>query len=192
MSKRFVYLDFDDVLWATTPSVLSYANSKYDKNVTLQEIVECSYHGGISSLFPEVKSFESLMLEMGIYEKDRWLGSAEDFLRKYRDKCVVLTKTRDDEIAEMKQYAMDRSGFNDIPMIHVPYSQHKSIYKPERGLFIDDHAPNFPGFDDVCCVLYEPFGYSRAECSAHDGNCFMTSSDLSNLHYLVDLLEETL
>lgn len=138
-----IFLDIDGVIFHSCQAMIDILNERYDGNFDGSDVTswnfQCCYRGMTSE---EIES----MFNNGLFFKVvKPIDGALEFMDRYRDKIILVTKANIENYALKRKWFDDR-GFKDIPMIALPLNVSKgfinmnNIY--EYSLFIDDSTQN--------------------------------------------------
>ena len=138
-----IFLDIDGVIFHSCQAMIDILNERYDGNFDGSDVTswnfQCCYRGMTSE---EVESIFNNGLFFKIVKP---IDGALEFMDRYRDKIILVTKANIENYALKRKWFDDR-GFKDIPMITLPLNVSKgfinmnNIY--EYSLFIDDSTQN--------------------------------------------------
>lgn len=138
-----IFLDIDGVIFHSCQAMIDILNERYDGNFDGSDVTswnfQCCYRGMTSE---EVESIFNNGLFFKIVKP---IDGALEFMDRYRDKIILVTKANIENYALKRKWFDDR-GFKDIPMIALPLNVSKgfinmnNIY--EYSLFIDDSTQN--------------------------------------------------
>jgi len=138
-----IFLDIDGVIFHSCQAMIDILNERYGGNFDGSDVTswnfQCCYRGMTSE---EVESIFNNGLFFKIVKP---IDGALEFMDRYRDKIILVTKANIENYALKRKWFDDR-GFKDIPMIALPLNVSKgfinmnNIY--EYSLFIDDSAQN--------------------------------------------------
>lgn len=71
-------------------------------------------------------------------------------LLKNKINICFATAVLNEEAAEDKRLSLDELGFNDIPMIAIPYGENKDNYlKGDKRILLDDYNENLKNFKGI-------------------------------------------
>lgn len=138
-----IFLDIDGVIFHSCQAMIDILNERYGGNFDGSDVTswnfQCCYRGMTSE---EVESIFNNGLFFKIVKP---IDGALEFMDRYRDKIILVTKANIENYALKRKWFDDR-GFKDIPMIALPLNVSKgfinmnNIY--EYSLFIDDSTQN--------------------------------------------------
>lgn len=138
-----IFLDIDGVIFHSCQAMIDILNERYGGNFDGSDVTswnfQCCYRGMTSE---EVES----MFNNGLFFKVvKPIDGALEFMDRYRDKIILVTKANIENYALKRKWFDDR-GFKDIPMIALPLNVSKGFINMdninEYSLFIDDSTQN--------------------------------------------------
>lgn len=138
-----IFLDIDGVIFHSYQAMIDILNERYGGNFDGSDVTswnfQCCYRGMTSE---EVES----MFNNGLFFKVvKPINGALEFMDRYRDKIILVTKANIENYALKRKWFDDR-GFKDIPMIALPLNVSKGFINMdninEYSLFIDDSTQN--------------------------------------------------
>ena len=138
-----IFLDIDGVIFHSCKAMIDILNERYDGNFDGSDVTswnfQCCYRGMTSE---EIES----MFNNGLFFKVvKPIDGALEFMDRYRDKIILVTKANIENYALKRKWFDDR-GFKDIPMIALPLNVSKGFINMdninEYSLFIDDSTQN--------------------------------------------------
>jgi uncharacterized HAD superfamily protein len=138
-----IFLDIDGVIFHSYQAMIDILNERYDGNFDGSDVTswnfQCCYRGMTSE---EIES----MFNNGLFFKVvKPIDGALEFMDRYRDKIILVTKANIENYALKRKWFDDR-GFKDIPMIALPLNVSKGFINMdninEYSLFIDDSTQN--------------------------------------------------
>lgn len=138
-----IFLDIDGVIFHSCQAMIDILNERYGGNFDGSDVTswnfQCCYRGMTS------KEVESIFNNGLFFKIVKPIDGALEFMDRYRDKIILVTKANIENYALKRKWFDDR-GFKDIPMIALPLNVSKgfinmnNIY--EYSLFIDDSTQN--------------------------------------------------
>lgn len=138
-----IFLDIDGVIFHSCQAMIDILDERYGGNFDGSDVTswnfQCCYRGMTSE---EVES----MFNNGLFFKIvKPIDGALEFMDRYRDKIILVTKANIENYALKRKWFDDR-GFKDIPMIALPLNVSKGFINMdninEYSLFIDDSTQN--------------------------------------------------
>lgn len=138
-----IFLDIDGVIFHSCQAMIDILNERYGGNFDGSDVTswnfQCCYRGMTSE---EVESIFNNGLFFKIVKP---IDGALEFMDRYRDKIILVTKANIENYALKRKWFDDR-GFKDIPMITLPLNVSKGFINMdninEYSLFIDDSTQN--------------------------------------------------
>lgn len=138
-----IFLDIDGVIFHSCQAMIDILNERYGGNFDGSDVTswnfQCCYRGMTSE---EVESIFNNGLFFKIVKP---IDGALEFMDRYRDKIILVTKANIENYALKRKWFDDR-GFKDIPMIALPLNVSKGFINmnniDEYSLFIDDSTQN--------------------------------------------------
>lgn len=138
-----IFLDIDGVIFHSCQAMIDILNERYGGNFDGSDVTswnfQCCYRGMTSE---EVESIFNNGLFFKIVKP---IDGALEFMDRYRDKIILVTKANIENYALKRKWFEDR-GFKDIPMIALPLNVSKGFINmnniDEYSLFIDDSTQN--------------------------------------------------
>ena len=133
-----IYLDVDGVIWHSCQAVCDILNGIYKTNVKGSDILSWNFKEFDTEFIDE--DIEELFGNQRFFEIVKWIKGSFDFIRKYEDKIIIITKGTKDNIY-YKLTVFESVGFN-IPVISLPFKCSKGSINMQGGLLIDDCTDN--------------------------------------------------
>lgn len=138
-----IFLDIDGVIFHSCQAMIDILNERYGGNFDGSDVTswnfQCCYRGMTSE---EVESIFNNGLFFKIVKP---IDGALEFMDRYRDKIILVTKANIENYALKRKWFDDR-GFKDIQMIALPLNVSKGFINmnniDEYSLFIDDSTQN--------------------------------------------------
>ncbi len=137
-----IFCDIDGVLWHSCQAIIDILNEKYGGNFTGNDVTSWN----VNCCYPQMteEEVEGVFNNPKFFEIVKPIDGALEFLDRYRDKIILVTK------ASVENYARKRKWFNnrgfDMPIIALPLNVSKSLVNmnniDEYSLFIDDSTQN--------------------------------------------------
>ena len=133
-----IYIDVDGVLFASNEAMCTLLNRIYHKHHKGSEVTDWNY----TNLYPtNSEEIERLFASKEFFDNVRLIRGAKTYLTKYREKIVIITKGTTANFVR-KRWLFNQLGFEDIPIIPIPFNVSKGIINMKGGLFIDDCTNN--------------------------------------------------
>jgi hypothetical protein len=140
-----IFLDIDGVIFHSCQAMIDILNERYDGNFDGSDVTswnfQCCYRGMTS------EEIESIFNSGLFFKIVKPIDGALEFLDRYRDKIILVTKASVENYALKRKWFNDR-GFKDIPMIALPLNVSKGFIDMQctglyhYSLFIDDSTNN--------------------------------------------------
>lgn len=138
-----IFLDIDGVIFHSCQAMIDILNERYDGNFDGSDVTswnfQCCYRGMTS------EEIESIFNNGLFFKIVKPIDGALEFMDRYRDKIILVTKANIENYALKRKWFDDR-GFKDIPMIALPLNVSKGFINMdninEYSLFIDDSTQN--------------------------------------------------
>ena len=138
-----IFCDIDGVLWHSCQAIIDILNEKYGGNFTGSDVTSWN----VNCCYPEMTSeeVEEVFNNPKFFEIVKPVEGALEFLDRYRDKIILVTKASVENYVHKRKWFDDR-GFKDIPMIALPLNISKEYVNMDSidkfSLFIDDSTQN--------------------------------------------------
>lgn len=141
-----IFLDIDGVIFHSCQAMIDILNERYGGNFDGSDVTswnfQCCYRGMTSE---EIES----MFNNGLFFKIvKPIDGALEFMNRYRDKIILVTKANIENYALKRKWFDDR-GFKDIPIIALPLNVSKGFIDMQNcvglygySMFIDDSTNN--------------------------------------------------
>ena len=137
-----IFLDIDGVIFHSCQAMIDILNERYGGNFDGSDVTswnfQCCYHNMTS------EEIEDTFNDPKFFDIVKPIDGALEFMDRYRDKIILVTKANFENYAHKRKWFDDR-GFN-IPMIALPLNVSKSLVNmnsiDEYSLFIDDNTQN--------------------------------------------------
>lgn len=138
-----IFLDCDGVIMASCQAIVEILNERYGGNFKGSDVTswnfQCCYPNMTS------KEIEDVFNDPKFFDIVKPIDGALEFLDKYRDRIVIVTKASIENYAHKRKW-FDDKGFKDIPIIALPLNVSKSLVNmdniAEYSIFIDDNEQN--------------------------------------------------
>lgn len=137
-NPRHIFLDVDGVLLHSAQGMVEVLNRKYNTNFDGSQVFSWNFNNLIPDLTSE--EIESLFESQVFFTKVKFIDGAIDFIKKYKDKIIIVTKARPNNF--INKVALFEKNDLDIPIIPIPLSVSKNVIDMTDSLFIDDSANN--------------------------------------------------
>ena len=140
-----IFLDIDGVIFHSCQAMIDILNERYGGDFDGSDVTswnfQCCYRGMTS------EEIESIFNSGLFFKIVKPIDGALEFLDRYRDKIILVTKASVENYALKRKWFNDR-GFKDIPMIALPLNVSKGFIDMQctglyhYSLFIDDSTNN--------------------------------------------------
>ena len=138
-----IFLDIDGVIFHSCQAMIDILNERYGGNFDGSDVTswnfQCCYRGMTS------EEIESIFNNGLFFKIVKPIDGALEFMDRYRDKIILVTKANIENYALKRKWFDDR-GFKDIQMIALPLNVSKGFINmnniDEYSLFIDDSTQN--------------------------------------------------
>lgn len=165
-----IFCDIDGVLWHSCQAIIDILNEKYGGNFTGSDVTNWN----VNCCYPEMteEEVEGVFNNPKFFEIVKPIEGALEFLDRYRDKIILVTKASVENYAYKRKWFDDRN-FADIPIIALPLNVSKgfidmqnctrlyddSLYSFFDGysLFIDDSTSNLQEVNADICVMFKEY-----------------------------------
>ena len=137
-----IFLDIDGVIFASCDSIIQILNERYGGDFKGSDVTSWNFQ----CCYPNMTSeeIEDTFNDPKFFDIVNPIDGALEFVDRYRDKIILVTKANIENYAHKRKWFDDR-GFN-IPMIALPLNVSKSLVNmnsiDEYSLFIDDSTNN--------------------------------------------------
>lgn len=138
-----IFLDCDGVIMASCQAIVDILNERYGGNFKGSDVTSWDF----KCCYPNITSeeIEEIFNDPKFFDIVKPIDGALEFLDKYRDKIIIVTKANIENYIHKRKWFNDR-GFKDIPIIALPLNASKSLINMdninEYSLFIDDSTQN--------------------------------------------------
>ena len=137
-----IFIDIDGVIFHSCQAMIDILNERYGGNFDGSDVTSWNFQ----CCYPNMTSeeIEDTFNDPKFFDIVKPIDGALEFMNRYRDKIILVTK------ANIENYALKRKWFDDrgfnIPMIALPLNVSKSLVNmnsiDEYSLFIDDNTQN--------------------------------------------------
>ena len=137
-----IFLDIDGVIFHSCQAMIDILNERYGGNFDGSDVTSWNFQ----CCYPNMTSeeIEDTFNDHKFFDIVKPIDGALEFMDRYRDKIILVTKANFENYAHKRKWFDDR-GFN-IPMIALPLNVSKSLVNmnsiDEYSLFIDDNTQN--------------------------------------------------
>lgn len=133
-----IYLDVDGVIWHSCQAACDVINKRYGTNIQGNEILSWNFKEVATNLKDE--DIEYIFADYYFFKCVKWINGAFDFINRYKDKIVIVTKGTFQNI-QRKIDIFNELNLN-IRIYGIPLDNSKSVINMQNGLFIDDSTKN--------------------------------------------------
>ena len=137
-----LFIDIDGVIFASCDSIIQILNERYGGNFDGSDVTSWNFQ----CCYPNMTSeeIEDTFNDPKFFDIVKPIDGALEFMDRYRDKIILVTKASVENYAHKRKWLDDR-GFN-MPIIALPLNVSKSLVNmnsiDEYSLFIDDNTQN--------------------------------------------------
>lgn len=138
-----LFIDIDGVIFASCDSIIQILNERYGGNFDGSDVTSWNFQ----CCYPNMTSeeIEDTFNDPKFFDIVKPIDGALEFMDRYRDKIILVTKANFENYAHKRKWFDDR-GFGSIPIIALPLSVSKSLVNmdsvTEYSIFIDDSTQN--------------------------------------------------
>ena len=141
-----LFIDIDGVIFASCDSIIQILNERYGGNFDGSDVTSWNFQ----CCYPNMTSeeIEDTFNDPKFFDIVKPIDGALEFMDRYRDKIILVTKANVENYAHKRKRFDDR-GFKDIPMIALPLDVSKGFIDMQNctgfynySLFIDDSTNN--------------------------------------------------
>ena len=140
-----IFLDIDGVIFHSCQAMIDILNERYGGNFDGSDVTSWNFQ----CCYPNMTSeeIEDTFNDPKFFDIVKPIDGALEFMDRYRDKIILVTKASVENYAHKRKWFDDR-GFN-IPMIALPLNVSKGFIDMQNctefynySLFIDDSTNN--------------------------------------------------
>ena len=137
-----IFLDIDGVIFASCDAIIQILNERYGGNFDGSDVTSWNFQ----CCYPNMTSeeIEDTFNDPKFFDIVNPIDGALEFMDRYRDKIILVTKANFENYAHKRKWFDDR-GFN-MPIIALPLNVSKSLVNmdciTEYSIFIDDSTQN--------------------------------------------------
>ena len=137
-----LFIDIDGVIFASCDSIIQILNERYGGNFDGSDVTSWNFQ----CCYPNMTSeeIEDTFNDPKFFDIVKPIDGALEFMDRYRDKIILVTKASVENYAHKSKWFDDR-GFK-MPIIALPLNVSKSLVNmnsiDEYSLFIDDNTQN--------------------------------------------------
>ena len=133
-----IYLDVDGVIWHSCQAACDVINKRYGTNIQGNKILSWNFKE-VENNFKD-EDIEYIFADYYFFKCVKWINGAFDFINRYKDKIVIVTKGTFQNI-QRKIDIFNELDLN-IRIYGIPLDNSKSVINMQNGLFIDDSTKN--------------------------------------------------
>ena len=143
MSITHLFIDIDGVIFASCDAIIQILNERYGENFQGSDVTSWNFQ----CCYPNMTSeeIEDTFNDPKFFDIVKPIDGALEFMDRYRDKIILVTKANIENYAHKRKWFDDRN-FADIPIIALPLNVSKGFINmdniDEYSLFIDDSTQN--------------------------------------------------
>src|SRR5574344_39749 len=143
MSITHLFIDIDGVIFASCDAIIQILNERYGGDFKGSDVTSWNFQ----CCYPNMTSeeIEDTFANPRFFEIVKPIQGALEFIDRYRDKIVIVTKAVTDNFIHKRKW-FDEHEYSDVPIIAVPLGMSKSIINMNSidgwSLFIDDSTNN--------------------------------------------------
>lgn len=137
-----LFIDIDGVIFASCDAIIQILNERYGGNFDGSDVTSWNFQ----CCYPNMTSeeIEDTFNDPKFFDIVKPIDGALEFMDRYRDKIILVTKANIENYAHKRKWFDDR-GFN-MPIIALPLNVSKGFINmdniDEYSLFIDDSTQN--------------------------------------------------
>ena len=137
-----IFIDIDGVIFHSCQAMIDILNERYGGNFDGSDVTSWNFQ----CCYPNMTSeeIEDTFNDPKFFDIVKPIDGALEFMDRYRDKIILVTKANFENYAHKRKWFDDR-GFN-MPIIALPLNVSKSLVNmnsiDEYSLFIDDNTQN--------------------------------------------------
>ena len=138
-----IFIDIDGVIFHSCQAMIDILNERYGGNFDGSDVTSWNFQ----CCYPNMTSeeIEDTFADPRFFEIVKPIKGALEFIDRYRDKIVIVTKAATDNFIYKRKW-FDEHGYSDVPIIGLPLNVSKSLINMDRvdswSLFIDDSTNN--------------------------------------------------
>lgn len=156
-----IFLDIDGVIFHSCQAMIDILNERYGGNFDGSDVTswnfQCCYHNMTS------EEIEDVFNDPKFFDIVRPIDGALEFMDRYRDKIILVTKANIENYAHKRKWFDDRN-FDDIPIIALPLNISKGFIDMQNctglyghSLFVDDSVNNLQEVNADFCVMFKEY-----------------------------------
>ena len=141
-----IFLDIDEVIFHSCQAMIDILNERYGGNFDGSDVTSWNFQ----CCYPNMTSeeIEDTFNDPKFFDIVKPIDGALEFMNRYRDKIILVTKANIENYAHKRKWFDDRN-FADIPIIALPLNVSKGFIDMQNctgfynySLFIDDSTNN--------------------------------------------------
>ena len=141
-----IFLDIDGIIFHSCQAMIDILNERYGGNFQGSDVTSWNFQ----CCYPNMTSeeIEDTFNDPKFFDIVKPIDGALEFMDRYRDKIILVTKANIENYAHKRKWFDDR-GFKDVPMIALPLNVSKGFIDMQNctgfynySLFIDDSTNN--------------------------------------------------
>ena len=141
-----IFIDIDGVIFHSCQAMIDILNERYGGNFDGSDVTSWNFQ----CCYPNMTSeeIEDTFNDPKFFDIVKPIDGALEFMDRYRDKIILVTKANIENYAHKRKWFDDR-GFKDAPMIALPLNVSKGFIDMQNctgfynySLFIDDSTNN--------------------------------------------------
>ena len=141
-----IFLDIDGVIFHSCQAMIDILNERYGGNFDGSDVTSWNFQ----CCYPNMTSeeIEDTFNDPKFFDIVKPIDGALEFMDRYRDKIILVTKASAENYAHKRKWFDDR-GFKDITMIALPLNVSKGFIDMQNcvglygySVFIDDSTNN--------------------------------------------------
>lgn len=134
-----IFLDVDGVLLHSCQAICDILNEMQGTDFKGEEVLSWNF----KNICPNITDdeIEELFSTDLFFNYVQWIEGCKEFMRRHENDIVIVTKGTTENFVQ-KRIMFDSNGFENIPIIPIPFNISKGLINMQNGLFIDDNANN--------------------------------------------------
>lgn len=156
-----IFVDIDGVIFHSCQAMIDILNERYGGHFDGSDVTSWNFQ----CCYPNMtnKEIEDVFNDSNFFDIVKPIDGALDFLDRYRDKIIMVTKANIENYAHKRKW-FDDKNFADIPIIALPLNVSKGyidmlyrLREGENSLFIDDSADNLIATNSDFCIMFKEY-----------------------------------
>ena len=146
MSITHLFIDIDGVIFASCDAIIQILNERYGGSFKGSDVTSWDFQCCYSNMTSQ--EIEDTFNDPKFFDIVKPIDGALEFMDRYRDKIILVTKANIENYAHKRKWFDDRN-FADIPIIALPLNVSKGFIDMQNctgfynySLFIDDSTNN--------------------------------------------------